>query len=224
MAGSTFARLGELASQRWGLVTTAQALEAGVARPTLTRLANSGALIRVARGVYRLAGAPEHEQEAILATWLALGGADRPRTDTGVPPVVAAGQTAAQLHGIGDWFPGPLEFVVPTRRGTRLDGVRLRTRELAPTDLAGVLASQVERYRVMSVERTIADLIEQWVDRSLVADALADAADAGKLLSPARLTEYLEPLAKPNKYPSGAALAADLLALAGVDAVVPADA
>ncbi|WP_372341116.1 type IV toxin-antitoxin system AbiEi family antitoxin domain-containing protein, partial [Escherichia coli] len=57
MAGSTFARLGELASQRWGLVTTAQALEAGVARPTLTRLANSGALIRVARGVYRLAGA-----------------------------------------------------------------------------------------------------------------------------------------------------------------------
>ena len=132
MAGSTFARLGELASQRWGLVTTAQALEAGVARPTLTRLANSGALIRVARGVYRLAGAPEHEQEAILATWLALGGADRPRTDTGVPPVVAAGQMAAQLHGIGDWFPGPLEFVVPTRRGTRLDGVRLRTRELAP--------------------------------------------------------------------------------------------
>ena len=219
MAGSTFARLGELASQRWGLVTTAQALEAGVARPTLTRLANSGARIRVARGVYRLAGAPEHEQEAILATWLALGGADRPRTDTGVPPVVAAGQTAAQLHGIGDWFPGPLEFVVPTRRGTRLDGVRLRTRELAPTEVVSV-----DGMPTMSVERTIADLIEQWVDRSLVADALADAADAGKLLSPARLTEYLEPLAKPNKYPSGAALAADLLALAGVDAVVPADA
>ena len=57
MAGSTFARLGELASQRWGLVTTAQALEAGVARPTLTRLANSGALIRVAR-MYRQHPAP----------------------------------------------------------------------------------------------------------------------------------------------------------------------
>ena len=85
-------------------------------------------------------------------------------------------------------------------------------------------ADTVDGMPTMSVERTIADLIEQWVDRSLVADALADAADAGKLLSPARLTEYLEPLAKPNKYPSGAALAADLLALAGVDAVVPADA
>ncbi|WP_457832587.1 hypothetical protein, partial [Staphylococcus aureus] len=91
--------------------------------------------------------------------------------------------TAAQLHGIGDWFPGPLEFVVPTRRGTRLDGVRLRTRELAPTEVVSV-----DGMPTMSVERTIADLIEQWVDRSLVADALADAADAGKLLSPARLT------------------------------------
>ena len=89
----------------------------------------------------------------------------------------------------------------------------------APTEVVSV-----DGMPTMSVERTIADLIEQWVDRSLVADALADAADAGKLLSPARLTEYLEPLAKPNKYPSGAALAADLLALAGVDAVVPADA
>ena len=137
MAGSTFARLGELASQRWGLVTTAQALEAGVARPTLTRLANSGALIRVARGVYRLAGAPEHEQEAILATWLALGGADRPRTDTGVPPVVAAGQTAAQLHGIGDWFPGQLEFVVPTRRSRSGPGSPPGRRSLEASDSDG---------------------------------------------------------------------------------------
>jgi hypothetical protein len=52
-----------------------------------------------------MAGAPPQDHEAIYASSLALGGATAPRTETGVAPVVAAGVTAAVVHGIGDFFP-----------------------------------------------------------------------------------------------------------------------
>lgn len=61
MSRSVMQALGEVASQRWGLVTTAEAARAGVGRMTLSRLAQSGAVERVQRGVYRMAGAPEVE-------------------------------------------------------------------------------------------------------------------------------------------------------------------
>lgn len=48
---------GIAASQR-GLVTSAQALAAGVGRMELSRLAANGHLERVGRGVYRASGAP----------------------------------------------------------------------------------------------------------------------------------------------------------------------
>ena len=58
-----------------GLLTTAQATAAGIPRQQLARMADAGAIERVAQGVYRMAGAPSQEHEAIYATWLALGGA-----------------------------------------------------------------------------------------------------------------------------------------------------
>src|ERR1700677_265853 len=105
MADSTLVRLGSIAERRWGLVTTAQAEDAGVSRKQLARMASAGAIERVAQGVYRMAGAPPQDHEATYATWLALGGATASRTETGVAPVVAAGVTAAVVHGIGDFFP-----------------------------------------------------------------------------------------------------------------------
>jgi hypothetical protein len=100
-------------------------------------MASAGALERVAQGVYPMAGAPPQDYEAIYATWLALGGATAPRTETGVAPVVAAGVTAAVVHGIGDFFPDRFDFIVPARncprrgagrqaRGARAPGVLSR--------------------------------------------------------------------------------------------------
>ncbi|MEJ1092051.1 type IV toxin-antitoxin system AbiEi family antitoxin domain-containing protein, partial [Microbacterium istanbulense] len=40
------------------MFTTAQATAAGVARKSLSGLANAGAIERVAQGVYRMAGSP----------------------------------------------------------------------------------------------------------------------------------------------------------------------
>ena len=213
MAGSTIAKLGELAAERWGMFTTAQAADAGVSRKTLSGLSSAGAILRVAQGVYRMAGAPEPELEFVYAPWLALGGATLPATRAGAPAVVVAGQTAAIAHGIGDWFPGVVEAITPTRRATRLSDVRLRTRALTPEEVVFV-----DGLPTLSVERTIADLLEQWEDRSLVVDALRQAGEQGKLVSPRRLAEFLGPIAPAHGAADGSAFADELMQEAGLAA------
>lgn len=194
------------------MFTTAQAAAAGISRKTLSGLSSAGAILRVAQGVYRMAGAPEPELEFIYAPWLALGGATLPpSTTTGAPAVVVAGQTAAIAHGIGDWFPGVVDVITPTRRATRLPDVHLRARALAPEEVVFV-----DGLPALSVERTITDLLEQWEDRSLVVDALRQAAEQGKLLSPRRLAGFLDPIAAAHGTEDGTAFATELMQEAGL--------
>lgn len=191
------------------MVTTAQAESVGVSRIQMSRMARSGSLVRVIQGVYRVAGAPEHPQEPVLAAWLALGGATR-SPDDDVPAVVAAGATAAELHRIGHLWPDPLDFIVPVRRSTRHLGVRLRTARLEAHEVTfsdGIPA--------LTVERTIADLTDVLGDLSLVAEVVRDAVDQGRLVSPAQLVCYLEPLATRHRMPSGHDLAQKLFDLSG---------
>jgi len=190
VAGATLARLGPIAERRWGLFTTAQAETAGVSRKQLTRLTAAGAVERVAHGVYRMAGAPPQDHEAIYVTWLALGGATAPRAESGVSTIVAAGVAAATIHEIGDFFLSRLDFIVPARKGTRIPGVQLRIRRLLAEDVM-----PVNGLPTLTVERTIADLVEIGTDSSLVADALRDAVRAGKIVTPDRLHAHLSALA-----------------------------
>lgn len=185
------------------MFTTAQAAEIGIARKTLSGLVTSGAIERLAQGVYRMAGAPEAvlEIDTIRVHWLALGG---------TASVVAAGTSAAALHNIGDWFSEMTEFVSSSRRTTRLEGVRIRVRSLEAGDFM-----LVDGMPTMSVERTIADLVESGEDLSLVADALGHAAQRGSVLRPKRLGELLEPLSSRHREPTGTALMERLLAVSG---------
>lgn len=214
MADATVARLGSIAERRWGLLTTAQAAAAGVSRKQLSRMASTGAIERITHGVYRMAGAPPQDHEAIYATWLALGGATSPRTPSGVAPVVAAGITAAVVHGLGDFFLDSYDFIVPCRKTTRLANVHLRIRKLTPQEVLPVNALPT-----LTIERTIGDLVDQWVDLSLVAGVVRDAVLAGKLVSPQRLVDYLEPIASAQRRAgtgtSGHTLAQTLFDLAG---------
>jgi predicted transcriptional regulator of viral defense system len=209
MADVTLAKLGEIAERRWGLVTTTQAGEAGVSRKQLSRMTAAGALERVAQGVYRVSGAPRQEHEAIYATWLALGGATAPRTAAGVASVVAAGATAAVIHGIGDFMPDGFDFIVPARKGTRLRGVRLRIRSLTREEVI-----PANGLPALSVERTIADLVEIGTDTSLIADAVRDSVRSDRLTAPDRLAIYLTPTAARRKT-DGRTLAKELFDLAG---------
>ncbi|WP_026163792.1 type IV toxin-antitoxin system AbiEi family antitoxin domain-containing protein [Kribbella catacumbae] len=210
MADSTLVRLGSIAERRWGLVTTAQAEDAGVSRKQLSRMASTGAIERVAQGVYRMAGAPPQDHEAIYATWLALGGATAPRTRAGVASIVAAGVTAAIVHDVGDYFLDGFDFMVPARKGTRLPGARLRIRRLTRDEVI-----PVDGLPTLTVERTIADLVELGTDLSLVAGAVRDAVRADKLVAPDRLASYLDPVAA-RRRGDGRSMANDLFELAGV--------
>lgn len=205
MAGKTTAKLGELAAEHWGLFTTAEAGTIGISRKTLSGLASSGGILRVGQGVYRMAGSPERELDHLYVPWLALGGATLPQASSGVPAVVVAGESAAIAHGIGDWYPGTRSFITPVRRTTRLHDVRLRIRELDADDV-----THLDGLPTLTIERAIADLLEQWTDRSLIADALADAARQGKPVSVRRLSTLLEPLARSHGAATGADLALDL--------------
>jgi predicted transcriptional regulator of viral defense system len=210
VADSTLVRLSSIAEWRWGLVTTTQAENVGVSRKQLARMASAGALERVAQGVYRMAGAPRQDHEAIYATWLALGGATAPRTETGVAPVVAAGVTAAVVHGIGDFLPDSLDFIVPARKGTRLPGVRLRIRRLIRDEVI-----PVGGLPALTVERAVADLVETGTDMSLVAGVVRDAVRAGKLVSPEHLVSYLDSVGA-RRDNDGRSVANELFELAGV--------
>lgn len=190
MADSTLARLGSIAERRWGLFTTAQATSAGVARKQLVRLTASGVIERVAHGVYRMTGAPPQPHESIYATWLALGGATTGRAKSEVSSLVAGGETAAVMHEIGDFFLDGLDFIVPSRKATRLPGVRLRIRHLAPEDVV-----PVNGLPTLTPERTILDLIEIGTDTSLVTNALREAVRMGKIIAPGRLLSALSALA-----------------------------
>ncbi|KRE29579.1 type IV toxin-antitoxin system AbiEi family antitoxin domain-containing protein [Agromyces sp. Soil535] len=204
-------RLGAIAEIQWGLVTTAQAAEAGVTRLQLSRMARAGALERLAHGTYRLAGVPSHEHEEILAAWLGLEPTKTGQSSTGQQPrVVVAGAAAARLHGIGDLWLDRLDFIAPTRRSTRREDIRIRIRNLASDEI-----TTVDGVPTLTAARTIADLVESWTDLSLVADATRDAVDRG-ILNRDRLADHLEHLAHRDNFDSGADLRDHLLDVAGV--------
>ena len=115
-----------------------------------------------------------------------------------------------RLQGIIDCGDGGFDFIVPARKGTRLPGVRLRIRSLTRDEVI-----PVEGLPTLTVERTIADLVEIGTDLSLVAGCVRDAVRADKLVAPDRLVSYLSPIAT-RRRSDGTTLANDLFELAGV--------
>jgi hypothetical protein len=126
--------------------------------------------------------------------------------------VVVAGESAADLHGIGDLRALRHEFVSPARRQSQRSAIRYRQRTLDPRDV-----TLVDGLPVMTMERNIADLIEEVGDLSLVADALRDASRK-RDLDLDRLRSLLAPLAQRNglKKGDGAALLDRLMEIAGI--------
>jgi hypothetical protein len=208
--------LAEVTESQWGLVTSAQAVARGVTHMNLTRLTESGDLVRLAHGVYRDAGAPVNEHEGMRAAWLSLEPKTLAAQRIANPSagVAFAGESAAVLHGLGDFRAARHDLVAPTRRQSQRPDMLLRVRRLGPTDV-----TLVDGLPVMRIERTIADLVESDMDRSLVAHALADAVRQGGI-DLDRLAVQLSPLAARNGHSKGdgIALVEELMREAGLDA------
>ncbi len=191
--------IAEVSDSQWGMVTSAQARARGVTHMNLVRLEQSGDLIRVAHGVYRDAGAPADEHEQIRAAWLAADPTKlaHERLDDDPISAVVSGRSAAELHGIGDLPADVHELTTPTRRQTQRDDLRYRIRLLPSQDI-----TVRDGLALTTRERTIADLVEEREDLSLVADVLRDAARQSAL-DTGRLVVLLSPLAARNGHPKG---------------------
>lgn len=207
--------LAEVTAHQWGMVTSAQASMHGITRLDLSRLAADGQLERLAHGVYKDAGAPASPHDDLKAAWLStdpktMGEARIKDLATGV---VVAGESAANLHGIGDFRALRHEFVSPARRQSQRSAVRYRQRTLDSGDV-----TLVDGLPVLTMERTIADLVEEVGDLSLVGHALRDASSK-RMLGLQRLRELLAPLAARRgfKKDDGDALLNRLMEIAGID-------
>lgn len=178
----------DLAASQRGLLTSAQAHAAGVGRMELSRLAASGHLERIARGVYRASGAPSMREEAVWAAWLSM--------DPGVmsydrDPLACAvsHNTAAWLMGLGELEPEPVTLTCPARRQVAARGIRTVRVELQPAEVA-----IVGGLPCTTAARAVADLISSGEDISLVAAVLRDALDAGLVQDEAVLRDRIDAL------------------------------
>lgn len=207
--------IADVTASQWGMVTAAQAGALGVSRLALARLAEAGHLERLAHGVYRDAGAPSDGFEDLRAAWLSAEPRRLAEERLGdlKGGVVVASSSAALLHGIGDLWASRQEFVAAKRRQTQRAEIRYRQRSLEERDV-----TLVEGLPVMTLERTLADLLEDMGELSLVADALGSAVKK-QSLDLDRLRNLLSPLAERNGFKryDGNAVLEYLLEIAGLD-------
>jgi predicted transcriptional regulator of viral defense system len=166
---ATFGRLATIAEDQWGLVTRRQAEMTGVSRATLQRLASSGALSRVAHGVYHLAGAPTPGHLALKAAWLQLK-PEVPAWERTAELGVVSHRSAAALYGLGHLPADQHDFMLPTRRQSRRADVRLHRRVLRPDEWIWLDGMPVTR-----PGRIAADLLNDDEDTEAVAHVIVDA-------------------------------------------------
>lgn len=142
-------RLYGLGESQGGYLTTWQAIDAGVARSTLTYHAREGGLLlRVGRGVYRLRRFPGSPHEHVIPVWLGLSRAQG----------VVSHASALELMDLTDLIADEVHVTLPrSKRGTTIpDGVRAHftDRPVQGHDRRTVLGVPIT-----GVERTIADVV-----------------------------------------------------------------
>lgn len=195
-------KLNGISAYQKGLFTSRQAKRLGVERYVLSRLDKDGSIERVARGVYRMGGAPSLREEEVLAAWLSLDPEREPGAPTDAARVpVAMGATSAWLQQLGEVGPAPLEFCTAERKQTQRDGLTVRKRALDDEDV--VYANGIP---ATSPARTVLDLIDCGEDLSLVASVLRDALGKGAVADVRRLAGEVDMRGKTAGIPEGESL------------------
>ncbi|MDB5862095.1 MAG: hypothetical protein JWQ76_5784 [Ramlibacter sp.] len=150
-------RLYALAAPQGGYFTAQQAIDAGVARSTLTYHAREGGMLqRAGRAVYRLRRFPGSPHEHVVPVWLRLSRAD----------AVISNVSALELLDLTDVIADEVHVTMPrSKRGTKIpDGVRAHftDRPISEQDRRLVLCVPVT-----GVERTIADVVrgDGWTEQ-----------------------------------------------------------
>ena len=185
MAAEVLDAMGSVAAGQWGLVTTGQAVAAGVPAVDVARAANRGLVRRVRHGVYAMyGGATGDHLEDIRAEWLAT---DSKRTAAerrgDLDQVVVSDESAAEVYGIGDMPGGGVHLTAARRiRPSATTPVTAHRRTLHPREV-----EWVDGLPVTSVRRTLEDLAMRW-EPGHIRDAANDALGRG-LIRPADIAK-----------------------------------
>ncbi len=171
MIRTSIGTLADIASEQWGLVTTAQAGATGVSPQAMAQLTRAGQLERLAHGVYRLAGTPHDRHDELRATWVALDPRHNPterlhRDDL----AVVSHRSAAVLLELGDIDADTHEFTAACRRQSRRGDLRFHRDHVDRDEWM-----LVDGLPVTNPLRTIADLAAADLDRGHLAAVVRDA-------------------------------------------------
>ncbi|TFC01489.1 hypothetical protein E3O42_10250 [Cryobacterium adonitolivorans] len=211
--------LEKLASGQWGLFTAAQARARGVSRANLSHRERDGRLERLAHGVYRLGGVPVAPLDDLHAAWMSTVPELLAWERLENPRVVIGGAAAAAVHEAGDIEPAPYRMITSERRQTQRPDIAYSRRQLEPRDVVVIAGLPVT-----SIERTVADLVDEVGDLSLVGDVLADATRGERAVDLDHLSLLLAPYATKYGHPrrDGTALLEQIRRSAGIDDVAAA--
>jgi hypothetical protein len=190
--------LGEISAGQWGMLTATQARARGINRSNLAHREGDGRLERLAHGVYRQAGSPSLPLDDLRAAWLSTNPAKLAHERTADPDVIVGSAAGALVHRIGGIDPLPYRLITRDRRQTQRQEIAYSQR---PIDREDVTVR--DGLPVTTVERTIADLLRDYGDISLVADALRDGTRMDRELDEGRLAHLLAPLAHRYGHPEG---------------------
>lgn len=189
--------LEELAASQWGMFTTAQAQALGLQRNQISRLVSARRIEQAAYGVYRFVIGEETSLCAIKAAWLSIYPKKLAfeRLNTLQIDAIAAGRTAAFMHGIGDFHPSPYTFIVAQGKQSTRPEMRYLMRSIDIQDIVFI-----ENLPVTSIERTIYDLFMSHEDPELIGKLINDASRNNRMIDHSRLSELLAPLARRYGY------------------------
>jgi predicted transcriptional regulator of viral defense system len=175
-----FQCLADVASQRSGYFTNADAARCGFSRALLEHHENTGRLVRVRRGVYRLREVPASIREYVIAAWLAAG-----------PDIaVVSHDSALDLNDLSDVIPNSVHLTLPrAKRYLRTpDGATMHTttRPFKPNEV--IVRDGI---RFTAPTRTILDAAEAGTGPEQIELAVQQALDRGTT-TPSRLREQAD--------------------------------
>ena len=167
---SPLPRIHALAQDQWGLVTRRQLRDAGLGATTLERLTTpGGALERVARGVYQVAGAPVPDHRELRAAWLQLA-PEIPAWERTAGQGIVSHRSAASVFGLGHLPADQHEFTVARRHQTRRPDVRIHMLRVRDREWVSVGGLPVTR-----PSRIAADLLGEREDPEAIAQVITEA-------------------------------------------------
>lgn len=171
-------KLREVALDQHGFVTTAQALDEGVSKATLSKLAARGRIERVAHGVYRVPQVPADRFDRFMLAVLW----------TGAPEALVSHESALDMYGVCDVNPKVIDVTVA--RGRRIsrqggEGYSLHRENAAAADVAWR-----EGVPVVSLRRAIEQCLEAGTPTYLLEQAVENGLAEG-FLTPAEAKELV---------------------------------